>query len=576
MSSRYGDRAPARSYRDLDRDRERDRRSVSPSRRGYNQDERERDGRRRRDPSPPTRQARRDEEERKQKRQKEKEEEEEQQVSLAAADAKAKQELEERAQNGNEDEDDMMKAMGFGGFGTTKMVKKYKAIKRERQKYEKREHGDNTCNEKVDLIDHCHQFAKDRSVETCKCRWMMSAKTFKLETVGKPSLSDWFMIRQAKDLSVDHIDLQNKYSTHQSGLVRQVIMIAAGYCPPLEQFNAIIANLDVIISFAFVSSHAPIPYVRPQIFEMGKNAPMIVKEARHPCLEVQDDLNFIPNDAETVPDESKFLVITGPNMGGKSTYIRSIGIIALVSQAGCFVSCAPGAKVPIFDAILARFGAGDNQTKGVSTFIAEMLETSTILRLATRDSLIIIDELGRGTSTYDGFGLAWSISEFISSKIRSKCLFASHFAETVALADQIKHVQNLHCKVHVEPRHDSQALEKESEITLLYKVEPGIYDRSYNIHVAELAGFSPSVIKLAKRKADEMEDVDGEISPLLTVHAKSTEEGMEIIEEFMRAFASNKRMRSDGTEAESLSFLVAEYRERCGENAFVQKVLESL
>ncbi|PWN32325.1 putative DNA mismatch repair protein MSH2 [Meira miltonrushii] len=404
----------------------------------------------------------------------------------------------------------------------------------------------------------------------------LKEKSSKYIELGTTKAGVWFTTRQAKDLSVDHIDLQNKYSTHQSGLVKQVIKIAAGYCPPLEQFNAIIANLDVIVSFAFVSSHAPIPYVRPQIFEMGKNAPMIVKEARHPCLEVQDDLNFIPNDAEMVPDESEFLVITGPNMGGKSTYIRSIGIIALMSQAGCFVPCAPGAKVPVFDAILARVGAGDNQTKGVSTFMAEMLETSTILRLATRDSLIIIDELGRGTSTYDGFGLAWSISEFIASKIRSKCLFASHFAEIVALADQIKHVQNLHCKVHVEPRHDSQALEKESEITLLYKVEPGICDRSYGIHVAELAGFPPSVIKLAKRKAEEMEDVDGEISPLLTVDAKTTEEGMKIIEEFMRAFASNKRMRSDGTEAESLSSLVAEYRERCGENAFVQKVLESL
>ncbi|MCO5565387.1 hypothetical protein L7F22_019060 [Adiantum nelumboides] len=391
--------------------------------------------------------------------------------------------------------------------------------------------------------------------------------------LGTTKAGVFFTTREAKDLSTDHIDLQNKYATHQSGLVKQVINVAAGYCSPLEQFNAIIANLDVIISFAFVSSHAPIPYIRPEIDEMGKNAPMIVKEVRHPCLEVQDDLNFIPNDAEMIPDQSEFLVITGPNMGGKSTYIRSIGIISLMSQAGCFVPCAAGAKIPIFDAILARVGAGDNQTKGVSTFMAEMLETSTILRLATRDSLIIIDELGRGTSTYDGFGLAWSISEFIASKIRSKCLFASHFAEIVALADQIKHVQNLHCKVHVEPRSDTQALEKESEITLLYKVEPGICDRSYGIHVAELAGFPPSVIKLAKRKAEEMEDVDGEISPLLTVDAKTTEEGMKIIEEFMRAFASKKRIRS---EADSLSSLVDEYRDRCENNAWVRKVLENL
>lgn len=412
--------------------------------------------------------------------------------------------------------------------------------------------------------------------------------TIKYIELGTTKAGVWFTTREAKDLSVDHIDLQNKYATHQSGLVKKVIKIAAGYCPPLEELNAIIANLDVIVSFAFVSTHAPIPYIRPEISEMGKNAPMIIKEARHPCLEVQDDLNFIPNDAEMVLDKSEFLVITGPNMGGKSTYIRSIGIIALMSQAGCFVPCDPGAKIPIFDAILARVGAGDNQTKGVSTFMAEMLETSTILRLATRDSLIIIDELGRGTSTYDGFGLAWSISEFIASKIRSKCLFASHFAEIVALADQIKHVQNLHCKVHVEPRQDqsqdeTQAQKRESEITLLYKVEPGICDRSYGIHVAELAGFPPSVIKLAKRKAEEMEDVDDEESPLLTVDAKTTEEGMKIIEEFMHAFASGKtkRIRSNDTsatkpEAESLASLVSQYRDRCANNAWVQKVLESL
>jgi DNA mismatch repair protein MSH2 len=423
--------------------------------------------------------------------------------------------------------------------------------------------------------------------------------------LGTTKAGVWFTTRDVKELSNDHIDLKNKYATHQSGLVKQVISVAAGYSPPLEQLNALISVLDVIVCFAHVSFCAPTPYVRPEITEVGANGPLLVRQARHPCLEVQEDLNFIPNDFEMIPDESEFLIITGPNMGGKSTYIRSIGIIALMSQAGCFVPCAEGAQLPVFDAILARVGAGDNQVKGVSTFMAEMLETSTILRLATRDSLIIIDELGRGTSTYDGFGLAWSISEFIATKVRSRCLFASHFAEIVELANQAKHVRNMHCKVHVQPRKliravdeagatEAVATRQESDITLLYKVEPGTCDRSYGIHVAELAGFPPSVIKLAKRKAEEMEDttVTGgstseadaeEVSPLLSLDASTTEAGMRMVEEFLDAFAkqqdsarasTNKRSRSD--EMDSLDELMKTYKDRCMGNAWVRKVLECL
>lgn len=340
--------------------------------------------------------------------------------------------------------------------------------------------------------------------------------------LGTSKAGVYFTTKTAKDLGNDYIDLQNQYSAHQSGLVKQVIAIAAGYCPPLEKLNIIIAILDVLVCYAHVSVNAPIPYIQPEIYEIGLQGLLDIKEVRHPCLEVQEDLNFIPNDVEMVHDESEFLIITGPNMGGKSTYIRSIGIVALLNQAGCFIPTAPDAKVPIFDSILARVGAGDSQLKGVSTFMSEMLETSTILRLATEDSLIIIDELGRGTSTYDGFGLAWSISEYIATKLRSKCLFASHFAEIVELATQIPHVQNLHCKALVEQRKGSTS-KQDREITLLYKVEKGTSDRSYGIHVAELAGFPSKVIQLAKRKAEEMEDLDGEqrLSKMMMIYSRN-------------------------------------------------------
>lgn len=398
--------------------------------------------------------------------------------------------------------------------------------------------------------------------------------------LGTSKAGVYFTTKAAKELCDDHIDLQNQYSAHQSGLVKQVIAVAAGYCPPLESLNVIIATLDVLVCYAHVSINAPIPYVQPEITELGKNGSLDIKEVRHPCLEVQEDLNFIPNDVEMIHKESEFLIITGPNMGGKSTYIRSIGIVALMSQAGCFVPTAADANVPVFDSILARVGAGDSQLKGVSTFMSEMLETSTILRLATEDSLIIIDELGRGTSTYDGFGLAWSISEYIATRLRSKCLFASHFAEIVELANQIQHVQNLHCKALVEQRKGSTS-KQDREITLLYKVEKGTSDRSYGIHVAELAGFPQKVIQLAKRKAEEMEDLDGEEAPLLSMDVETTEKGMAIVEEILRAFASEtKRRRIDSDnhqeEVAILADLVSKYKGRALSDPWIQKALECL
>lgn len=323
-----------------------------------------------------------------------------------------------------------------------------------------------------------------------------------------------FVSTELKELGEDFRTFSDDYARQQVGLVKDVINIAASYCPPLEQLNVLLATLDVLVSFAHVSMCAPTPYTRPELGEKGTAAPLVVTESRHACLEVQEDVSFIANDAEMQHDTSEFLIITGPNMGGKSTYIRQIGIIALLAQVGCFVPAAEGAQLPVFDCILARVGAGDSQLKGVSTFMSEMLETATILKTATKDSLIIVDELGRGTSTYDGFGLAWAISESIATQIRCKTLFASHFAEITNLAEQQAHVKNLHVVAHVSERRGGDGAEAgvQQDITLLYKVEPGIGDRSYGIHVAELAAFPESVIRLAKRKAEELEDFEGELS----------------------------------------------------------------
>jgi DNA mismatch repair protein MutS len=266
-----------------------------------------------------------------------------------------------------------------------------------------------------------------------------------------------------------------------AGLRQSVIEHVA----PIKQTAAAVAELDVTASLAQVAAENR--YTRPKLNDTGE---ITIVAGRHPVIEKlteREATRFIPNDLYLDSDQKLIALITGPNMGGKSTYLRQTALICLLAQMGSFVP-AESASLPLLDRIFTRIGASDNLARGRSTFMVEMTETAVILNTATPRSLIVLDEIGRGTATYDGLALAWAVVEYIHQRTRAKTLFATHYHELTELADQFPGVVNLCVSVK----------EAGDQIIFLRKVEPGRADRSYGIEVARLAGLPHDVIVRAR------------------------------------------------------------------------------
>lgn len=256
----------------------------------------------------------------------------------------------------------------------------------------------------------------------------------------------------------------------------------AGHIKRIQQTASYLSELDCLCSLAEVSQKNN--YVRPEVNNEDK---IIIENGRHPVVEAQDrELKFVPNDTNLDNDENRMLIITGPNMAGKSTYMRQVALITLLAQIGCFVP-ASRAVIGVVDRIFTRVGASDDLASGQSTFMVEMSELANIINNATDKSLIILDEIGRGTSTFDGLSIAWSVVEYIADKARlgAKTLFATHYHELTELEDKIEGVKNYYIMVE----------EKGKDIVFLRKIARGGAGGSYGIQVARLAGIPEPILE---------------------------------------------------------------------------------
>ena len=309
-----------------------------------------------------------------------------------------------------------------------------------------------------------------------------------------------FTTPELKEYESKILDAQEKIVDIERRLFAELRSAIAGEARRVRQTALALAEVDVLAALANIA--ATRDYCRPA-FDDSLDLEII--GGRHPVIEQQEfaasSERFVPNDLYLNSTTQAVLVLTGPNMGGKSTYLRQAALIVILAQMGSFVP-ARSARLSVVDRVFTRIGASDNLARGRSTFMVEMTETAAILHTATPRSLILLDEVGRGTSTYDGLAIAWAAIEYIHGRTRAKTLFATHYFELTELADRLSGVRNYHVSVK----------ETGGGIVFLRKVEPGAADRSYGIEVAKLAGLPGEVIQRAREVLAEHESAEQQVT----------------------------------------------------------------
>ena len=300
-----------------------------------------------------------------------------------------------------------------------------------------------------------------------------------------------FITPQLKEFEEKMLSAQQKILEIESMLIKQVIETILEYSNEIHKLASSIAEMDVLNSFSILANS--LDYTKPEITYEDE---IVIKDGRHPLVETFLEGDFIPNDTLVDCNNNRLLIITGPNMAGKSTYIRQVALLVIMAQSGSYIP-ASGAKIGVVDKVFARIGAHDEIAKGQSTFMVEMSETASILNNLSERSLVILDEIGRGTSTYDGLALAWAVAEYLYQH-RVRTLFATHFHQLIELARTHPCVRNYNVAVK----------QWQDEIIFLHKIVPGGTDQSYGIYVAKLAGVPESVIKRSGEILRELESVE--------------------------------------------------------------------
>ncbi len=305
-----------------------------------------------------------------------------------------------------------------------------------------------------------------------------------------------FVTPELKEMESKVLSAQERSTYLEQDLFAQVRLEVAGYSSKIQARASALGKLDVLCSFALAALEGS--YVKP---EFNSEAKIVLRDARHPVLDAAMRGSFVPNDVFLDSNKNRLVILTGPNMAGKSTFMRQIALVAVMAQMGSFVP-ASFASLCIVDRIFTRVGAYDDLSSGQSTFMVEMMELANILRNATRESLVLLDEVGRGTSTFDGLSIAWAITEYLHNSVGAKTVFATHYHQLTQLEGILYGVKNFNIAVK----------ENGGTITFLRTVVPGATDRSYGVHVAKLAGVPEPVVRRAGEVLKEIER-QAEIEP---------------------------------------------------------------